>query len=164
MDRSTKTAVSCYSVSVACDHLERNLQVATSLCHCCFVRSQMHLRLYSPSCAVCTSGDLPSSLCLCIRSNITFFRVVNLIVPRVFISKIKPIFTAFQCLKAFCLRRHYSAALPLFTWIHSILFLMRLHNRINRILIDKRKHSSMIDVWPYRATDFLTKHCLIICS
>ena len=83
-------AVSCYSVSVACDHFEQNFQVATPLGRCCLLRSQIHLRLCSSSCAVGTSGDLPSSLCLCIRSNITFFRVVNLIVPGVFISKIKP--------------------------------------------------------------------------
>jgi len=48
--------------------------------------------------------------------------------------------------ESFLFAKAFSAALPLFTRIHSILFLMRLHNRIDRILIDKRKHSSMIDV------------------
>jgi hypothetical protein len=108
MYRSTKMALSRYSVSVACDHFEQNLQVATPLCLCCFVRSQMHLRPCSPSCAVGTSGDLPTSLYLCIGSNITFFRAVNQIVPGVFISKIKPsslrlnIWKLFVCQVIFC--------------------------------------------------------------
>jgi hypothetical protein len=107
MDRSAKTTVSSYSVSVACDRFEQNLQVARRLWLCCFVLSRMHLRLYTPSCAVGSSVDLPSSPCLCIRSNITFFRFVNQIIPGVFISTIKPVFTSCECLKAFCLRRHF---------------------------------------------------------
>ena len=64
--------------------------------------------------------------------------------------------------ESFLFAKAFSAALPLFKRINSLLLLMRLHNRIDRILIDKRKHSSMIDVWPYRATGFLTEHCLAV--
>jgi len=36
------------------------------------------------------------------------------------------------------------------------------HNQIDRILIDRRWHSSMLDVRPFRAADFDTDHYMVV--
>ena len=36
------------------------------------------------------------------------------------------------------------------------------HNKIDHILIDKRRHSSVLDVWSFSGADWDTDHCLVV--
>jgi hypothetical protein len=36
------------------------------------------------------------------------------------------------------------------------------HNQIHHVLIDKRRHSNILDVRPFRGTDCDTDHCLVV--
>jgi endonuclease/exonuclease/phosphatase family metal-dependent hydrolase len=49
--------------------------------------------------------------------------------------------------------------IPKFTWASSD---GKTHNQIDHILIDRRWHSSVLDVWSFRAADCDTDHYLVV--
>jgi hypothetical protein len=36
------------------------------------------------------------------------------------------------------------------------------HNQTDHVLIDKRQHSNILDVWSFRGADCDTDHCLVV--